>query len=288
MSAISKIEWTEATWNPIRGCSRISPGCQKCYAERIAARNLPAQRSPTTGQPFAIMLPDGPHWTGKVELIESMLDTPLRRRKPTMYFVNSMSDLFHESLPDEAIDEVMARIILSDSHRATPRNHTMQVLTKRADRALRYMSNPLTPYRVSAIVCGIVVGFRPREGSLDWTPITPWPPDNLWLGVSVEDRVRRGRIDHLRQTPATVRFLSVEPLLEDVGTLNLDGIHWVIVGGESGPGARPMNPDWARSIRGQCVAAGVPFFFKQMTEKGRKIPFSMFPADLQIREMPNA
>ena len=261
MSA-SKIEWTQETWNPVRGCSRISEGCRNCYAERQAARNLPGMKSPTTGEPFAVMTPSGPRWTGKVELIPHMLDVPLKRKKPTTYFVNSMSDLFHESLPDEEIAGVFRAL-----HRAP--QHTYQILTKRAE-------------RMAAIMPRIVATFG----------VMP----NVWLGVSVEDQAAADlRIPHLLKTPAAVRFLSVEPLLGSVDLrkwlrgqcpqchgfddycadvaicetcrgLNPIGIDWVIVGGESGPGARPMHPDWARSIRDQCVAAGVPFFFKQWGE----------------------
>ncbi len=233
MSATS-IEWTERTWNPVRGCSRISPGCVNCYAERMAARNLPGMKSPTTGEPFAILNGNGPHWTGKVELVPSMLDIPLKRRKPTTWFVNSMSDLFHEGLLESDIAQVFT--VMSRCAR-----HTFQVLTKRSDRM----------YSV----------LKEFSSGPAW-----WPFGNVWLGVSVESRDYLSRIDDLRRTPAAVRFLSLEPLLEDLGQLDLTGIHWVIVGGESGPGARPMHPDWARGIRDQCVAAGVPFFFKQWGE----------------------
>jgi protein gp37 len=176
----------------------------------------------------------GSRWTGKVELIESMLDIPLRRKKPTTYFVNSMSDLFHEKL--SFTDILRVHIVMQSAPW-----HTYQVLTKRAQRA--------------------------REFYLWWDRTFPGhAPSPYWLGVPVENRKTFAvwnRIELLRQTPAALRFLSLEPLLEDLGTLNLEGIDWVIVGGESGPGARPMHPDWVRSIRDQCQAAGVPFFFKQ-------------------------
>lgn len=207
----SKIEWTETTWNPVTGCTKISAGCKYCYAERMA-RRLKAMGQEKYRNGF------------EVTCHPEALNEPGSWRKPRMVFVCSMADLLH---PDAHADfvadviRVMAR---------TPR-HTFQVLTKRADRL---------PDRTS---------YR-------------WPP-NVWVGVTVEDRRVMWRIQYLQRTAAHVRFLSCEPLLEDLGTLDLTGIDWVIVGGESGPRARPMHPDWARSIRDQCVAAGVPFFFKQ-------------------------
>ncbi|MDS4028618.1 MAG: phage Gp37/Gp68 family protein [Candidatus Contendobacter sp.] len=209
----SKIEWTEQTWNPVTGCTRISPGCKHCYAERMALR-LRAMHAPGYARGFELTLhPD-------------RLRQPLERKKPTLYFVCSMADLFHENVPDAFIDQVL------DIARRTP-HHTYQVLTKRAERLPHF--------------------FASRPG-----------PANVWLGVTVEDR-RYGppRIEHLRRTPARIRFLSVEPLLEDLGPLDLSGIHWVIVGGESGPDARPMRAEWALSVRDQCQAAGVAFLFKQ-------------------------
>lgn len=231
MAGKSKIEWTEATWNPIRGCTRISPGCQHCYAERMAARFCGQSQDPRivdTSAPFygfAQMTKSGPRWTGKVELIPELLDIPLRRRKPTTYFVNSMSDLFHESLPDEHILQVFD--VMRRAHW-----HKYQVLTKRSVR-LRNLASQL-----------------------------PWEP-HVWMGVSVENEDYVYRIDHLRSTPAHIKFLSLEPLLGPLPNLDLSGIDWVIVGGESGPGARPMHPDWVRSIRDQCAEVQVPFFFKQ-------------------------
>lgn len=213
MTTTSRIEWTEQTWNPMVGCTKISPGCKHCYAEAMS-RRLQAMGTPGYENGFALtLLPD-------------RLADPLQRQKPTVYFVNSMSDLFHEDVPDEYIDRVL-EVILS-----TPR-HTYQILTKRAERMAGYF--------------------------LDRTV-----PVNAWMGVSVENR-KHGipRIDHLRKVPASVRFLSVEPLLSDVGRLDLAGIHWVIVGGESGPRARPMLPAWALSLQQQCEAQGTAFFFKQ-------------------------
>ena len=212
MSA-SNIEWTEQTWNPVTGCTKVSPACKHCYAERMALR-LQAMNTPGYGRGFALTL----H--------EDRLDQPLGRKKPTVYFVCSMADLFHEEVPDAFIERVLVV-----AHR-TPR-HTYLLLTQRAERLAAFFTS------------------RPV-------------PANVWLGVTVEDR-RHGlpRIEHLRQVAARVRFLSVEPLLEDLGPLDLAGIDWVIVGGESGPDARPMREEWALSVRDQCRAAGVAFLFKQ-------------------------
>ena len=213
MTTISRIEWTEQTWNPTVGCTKISPGCKHCYAETMAKR-LQAMRTPGYDGGF------------KLALLPQRLDDPTRRKKPTVYFVNSMSDLFHDRVPDEYIDQVFEVIL------RTPQ-HTYQILTKRAARMCRF--------------------FKTR-------PV----PKNAWLGVSVEDQ-KYGvpRIGFLRQIKASTRFLSVEPLLEDVGELDLTGIHWVIVGGESGPRARPMKQGWVDGVRRQCRSQRVAFFFKQ-------------------------
>ena len=213
MTTTSKIEWTEQTWNPTVGCTKISPGCKHCYAEAMAKR-LKAMGTPGYENGFALtLLPD-------------RLNDPIKRKKPTVYFVNSMSDLFHERVPNEYIEKVF-EVIAQTPH------HTYQILTKRAARMERF--------------------FRHRS-----------VPSNAWLGVSVEDR-KYGvpRIDHLRKVPASIRFLSVEPLLSDVGELNLTDIHGVIVGGESGPKARPMKTEWAEAVRVQCQEQEVAFFFKQ-------------------------
>lgn len=211
--AESRIEWTEQTWNPATGCTKVSPGCKHCYAETMAVR-LKAMGAAGYGSGFALALHP------------ERLTQPLRRKKPTVWFVNSMSDLFHEDIPNAFLDQVFETI------RATPQ-HTYQILTKRADRLPKYFAERTCPR-------------------------------NVWLGVSVEDRhYGVPRIERLRQVNARVRFLSVEPLLEDVGLLDLTGIHWVIVGGESGPKARPMRPEWADAVRRQCEAQGSAFFFKQ-------------------------
>lgn len=218
MSTDTKIEWTERTWNPSVGCTKISAGCKHCYAETMA-RRLKAMGVEDYRDGFAL------------KMLPHRLDEPLHRKKPTMYFVNSMSDLFHEKVTFEFIDRVI------DIIRQTPQ-HTYQILTKRPARMRDFFSN------------------RPV-------------PDNAWLGVSVENR-RHGlpRIPELQAIKAAVRFLSVEPLLEGLGTLNLDGIDWVIVGGESGHGARPMKKAWALSVRNQCLEANVAFFFKQWGQWG--------------------
>lgn len=213
MSQSSRIEWTEATWNPTVGCTKISAGCKHCYAESMANR-LKAMGTPGYENGF------------KLTILPNRLDEPVRRKKPTVYFVNSMSDLFHQRVGDDYIDQVF------DVIQRCPQ-HTFQILTKRADRLASYFKHRIVPA-------------------------------NAWIGVSVEDKEYGvPRIDCLRQVNARIRFLSVEPLLEHIGRLDLSGIHWVIVGGESGPRARPMKVEWVESIRRQCEAQGVQFFFKQ-------------------------
>lgn len=295
MSANSKIEWTDATWNPTRGCSRVSEGCRNCYAERIAARLngtdiVEGKRVLRPFAGFAVRTPSGPRWTGRVELIPEALNLPLHWRKPRRVFVNSMSDLFHEKLPDEAIDRVFAVMALCPQH-------TFQALTKRAGRMRNYFMGLASaasegfvesPYpRIAHCIRDVPDRFKSvQRGNL---VLPAWPLPNVWLGVSCEDQVTADeRIPLLLQTPAAVRFVSLEPLLGPITLTELQparevevdslngkhGIHrplqgrnqtlnWVIVGGESGPQARPMHPDWARTIRDQCIAAGVPFFFKQ-------------------------
>jgi len=213
MTTQSPIEWTEQTWNPVTGCTKISPGCKHCYAETMAKR---LQAMGVRGYESGFDL----------QLLPERLTEPLKRKKPTIYFVNSMSDLFHENVPDAFIQNVF------DVIAQTPR-HTYQILTKRAERLPRFFKN----YKA---------------------------PDNAWIGTSVENR-KHGlpRIDLLRNIPARVRFLSVEPLLEDLGNIDLRGIHWVIVGGESGPCARPMQQEWVLGIQRQCERQKVAFFFKQ-------------------------
>ncbi len=217
----SAIEWTDATWNPVTGCTKVSPGCKHCYAERLATR-LQSLGNPRYRNGFDVTLhPD-------------QLTLPLRWRQPRRIFVNSMSDLFHESVSEEFIQQVFEVMVKAPWH-------IFQILTKRAQRLA------------------------------DLAPQVPWPP-NVWQGVSVENARYTWRIDYLRKVPAITRFLSIEPLLGPIETLPLESIHWVIVGGESGPQHRPVDPAWVRGIRDQCVAASVPFFFKQwggLTAKSR-------------------
>jgi len=217
--ARSAIEWTESTWNPVTGCTKISPGCKHCYAERMANR-LQAMGQPNYRRGFELSLHD------------HAIELPLTWKAPQTVFVNSMSDLFHEGVPEPflvRVFDVMRRASW----------HTFQVLTKRAER------------------------LEEVAGRLEW-------PGNVWMGVSVETKRYLYRLDHLRRTPAKVRFASFEPLLEGLGRVNLDGIHWAIVGGESGPGARPMQEAWGTELRDQCVASGVAFFFKQWGGTNKK------------------
>jgi protein gp37 len=218
MSDHSSIEWTNATWNPVRGCTKVSPGCKHCYAERFAERFREVQ-----GHAFEQCF--------DLRLVPEKLSEPLRWGRPRKVFVNSMSDLFHEGVPEEFIRRVCEVMGKADWH-------TFQVLTKRSERMRDQLGGPLAEF------AGL---------------------PNVWWGVSVEDR-RYGlpRIDHLRQVRvARLRWLSVEPLLEDLGEFSLDGIGWVVVGGESGPGARSMDAEWVRRVRRLCGDQGVPFFFKQ-------------------------
>jgi len=212
MGAKSAIEWTEATWNPVTGCTKISGGCAHCYAERMA-RRLRAMGQPNYANGFS------------VALHEHALELPLRWKTPRTIFVNSMSDLFHEEIPEEFIQRVFA--VMKQAHW-----HRFQVLTKRSRRLA------------------------------EMAPALPWP-QNVWMGVTVENAECAWRIDNLRRVNASVRFLSLEPLLGPLPNLNLRGIGWVIVGGESGPGARPIEADWVRDIQQQCHSSDVPFFFKQ-------------------------
>jgi protein gp37 len=216
MANVTSIEWTDTTWNPVTGCTKISAGCDHCYAERFSERFRG-----TAGHPFE----NGFDLTLRPE----RLVQPLGWRKPRMIFVNSMSDLFHKQVPAKFISAVFDTMERANWH-------TYQVLTKRSS----LMGNFL----------------RSRYGA-------ERGPSHIWLGVSVEDGTKHSRIRHLQKAPAGVRFLSVEPLIAPIGQLDLSGIDWVIVGGESGPGARAMKPEWVRSVRDQCVDQGVAFFFKQ-------------------------
>lgn len=268
MADASKIEWTDATWNPIGGCTRVSEGCRNCYAEIMAARfSDPGQWG--HGLARRVTLPDGStdhRWTDKMVLSEHKLDAPLRWKKPRRIFVNSTSDLFHEAVPDEWIDQVFGVMAIA-------RQHTFQVLTKRPERMRRYVTDLRTGKRPIEISIQAVRGSVVRW--LDVSGAVKAGLRNVWLGTSVEDQATANeRIPHLLATPAAVRFVSAEPLLGPVTVFdNAEGpdpdallLDWIIVGGESGPGARPMHPDWARDLRDQCQAAGAAFFFKQWGE----------------------
>lgn len=212
MAQNSSIEWTEATWNPTTGCTKISPGCTNCYAERMAIR-LQAMGQQRYQDGFNLTLQ------------EDVIDLPLRWKKPRLIFVNSMSDLFHAQVPTEFIQRCFDVMAQADQH-------TFQVLTKRPERALELAQE------------------------LTWS-------QNIWMGTSVENQRYTNRVDILRKVPASIRFLSIEPLIGPIQRLPLEGIHWVIAGGESGPKARPMKMAWIREVRDHCIAAKVPFFFKQ-------------------------
>lgn len=219
MGIDSKIEWTESTWNPVTGCTKISSGCLNCYAERMAKRlKAMGQRNYRNGF--------------KVTCHTHVLDIPLKWKRPQMVFVNSMSDLFHKDVPDDFIMDIFTTMGQANQHQ-------FQILTKRAERLAELSS------------------------------VLPWK-ENIWMGVTVESADYKYRIDYLRYTGANIKFLSLEPLLDDLGQLNLDEIDWVIVGGESGPGARPMEIDWVRNVRQQCLDQNVPFFFKQWGGKNKK------------------
>jgi protein gp37 len=216
MAGSTAIEWTDATWNPVTGCTKISAGCDNCYAERFSERfrGVP-------GHPFE----NGFDLTLRPE----RLAQPLSWRQPKMIFVNSMSDLFHKEVPFSFVDKVFDTMEKANWH-------TFQILTKRSSRLRDYINRRYTEQRA---------------------------PFHVWLGTSVEDGTKKSRIRHMQAANASIRFLSIEPLIGPMGSLDLTGIDWVIVGGESGPKARPMNAEWVREVRDQCIAAGVSFFFKQ-------------------------
>ena len=242
MAQNSKIEWTESTWNPVTGCTKISVGCRNCYAERMALR-LKAAGSRNYANGFRVT----PH--------PHVLNTPLRWRQSRTIFVNSMSDLFHRDVPFDFISKIFD-VMCQASH------HRFQALTKRSHRLLQL------------------------------SPKLPWP-ENVWMGVTVENADCTFRMDHLRQTGAVIKFVSFEPLLGPIPNINLEGIDWVIVGGESGPGARPMQSEWAFDIRDQCLAANVPFFFKQWggvnkKKNGRKLEgrkWDQMPQSSNLQEL---
>ncbi len=318
MSTGTKIEWVQnpdgtqgETWNPVRGCTKVSAGCKNCFAERIAERFRG--------------VPGHPYEQGfDLRLVPEKLDEPLHWKKPRMVFVNSMSDLFHPGVPFEFIDQVFAVMALCPQH-------TFQVLTKRPERGAEYLNHSSDrPFAIDAAKCSIMGKMSSTGPSVDayvgeegFGYFEHGYLENVWQGVSIEDQETADeRIPHLLRCPAAVRFLSCEPLLGGIDLrLNhwvcsvcgewtndvyltdenhcscdhyveerwKNEIDWVIVGGESGSGARPMDLDWARSIRDQCKAAGTAFYMKQICDKrGRKIPFKDIPGDLQIWEYPKA
>jgi len=232
MAQGSAIEWTESTWNPVAGCTKVSPGCANCYAERMARRlaaiaesNTAAGRDPGRTANYQHVISNQGRWNGRVFLDDGALADPYSWVSPRVVFVNSMSDLFHEDVPFEFIQRVFT--VMNECER-----HTFQVLTKRPERAA-----DLSPF-------------------LNWSP-------NIWMGTSVENRDLTWRIHELRRIKAHIRFLSIEPLLGPIPQLPVKDIHWIIVGGESGPGARPMREEWVVQIQNHCRRFGVPFFFKQ-------------------------
>ncbi len=257
MSGKSKIEWTEQTWNPVVGCSIVSPGCSNCYAMKMAARTEAMGISRYDGTTRVVN--GNAVWTGKISKAPSHTWLqPIERKKPSVYFVNSMSDLFHPDVPDDWILDTFTVMAIAHWHK-------FQVLTKRADRMRDFLNRRDLLDQIYLNWYGWSGGAREVQG---------WPLPNVWLGVSAERQQEADeRIPLLLDTPAAIRFISAEPLLGpldlsdylvETARSNWDSyLDWVIVGGESGPGARPMHPDWARSLRDQCAAAGVPFFFKQ-------------------------
>jgi len=344
MSKRAKIAWTDAVWNPTIGCSRVSAGCESCYAERFAHRGLRPEHKGLT-----VAGPKGPRWTGEVRCLPERLDVPLRWRKPRRVFVDSMSDLFHESVPDEFIDRVFAVMALC-------LQHTFQVLTKRPERMRDYVTSEKRADSAGDAIMQVVDRWdhqppirlhdgRMEDGEMTGDGLTlDWPLPNVWLGVSCEDQAAADeRTPKLLRTPAAVRFLSLEPLLGpihlaqqnpdgswppsspqpetawiphkdwpddfDYWQAKAHGIHWVIVGGESGPGARMTDVDSIRSVVEQCRDAGVPVFVKQLGSKsgrwkdirhrsGEPGWFSLdlrdrkgadpveWPEDLRVRELP--
>jgi protein gp37 len=253
-STRTAIEWTDATWNTVTGCSKVSEGCRNCYAAALAPR-LAAM-----GQDGYTDLP----WTKKnapknVKLHENRLDGPLRWAKPRRIFVNSMSDLFHELVPFEFVDRVFAVMALAHQH-------TFQILTKRPERMAAYLNDATTEDRASDMAFHMdwPRDILPEQQiAMGRGRFTQWPLPNVWLGTSVEDARVLDRVNDLRCVPAAVRFLSCEPLIGPLERLNLDGVHWVIVGGESGHGHRPIEARWVRDIRARAEEAGAAFFFKQ-------------------------
>lgn len=302
----TKIEWTDAVWNPVTGCTRVSAGCDHCYAVRQSHRLESMNVKKYAGLTVLNKAGDR-HFNGKVRTHDNVLEMPLRWKKPKRVFVNSMSDLFHRDVPFEFIDKVFAVMALCPQH-------TFQVLTKRPERMAEYLKSvverssntPAFGCRSVPYEIGRINAFLANAGGHHYID-APWPIPNVWLGTSVEDQPSADkRIPELLRCPAAVRFLSCEPLIGPLGQISLEGIHWVIVGGESGPKARSFNVEWARSIIKQCRNNDVPCFVKQLGSK----PFtegdvaeetwdawlhlkdkkggdwSEWPEDLRVREFP--
>lgn len=302
----TSIEWADKVWNPVVGCTRVSAGCDNCYAVKMTKRLAVMNDKSRVKYAGLVNIGKG-HFNGTVRTCEDDLTKPMRWHKPARVFVNSMSDLFHKDVPFEFVDKVMAVVAISP-------HHTFQVLTKRPERMAEYFQHHCSPERVAAAAAELLYGrleTMKRDFLTAWDGRFALPLPNLWLGTSVENQEQaEKRIPDLLNVPAAVRFLSCEPLIgpvdlgmdsPELGWVNflkppklngerMPGIDWVICGGESGPNARPMHPDWARSLRDQCVAAVVPFFFKQGSQANWSDfkDFDKFPADLQHREFPNA
>lgn len=267
MADKSKIEWTDATWNIINGCKTISPGCTNCFAQRLAGTRF---RNHPTRSGLTIDSKAGPVWNGEVKFIESMLDQPIRWKRPRLIFVCAHGDLFHEGVPDAWIDKIFSVM-------AGCKDHTFQVLTKRSGRMRAYLSR----FKPSPKEDGFITrdGVHNNDSVPGWPIFNPsrWPLPNVWLGVSVEDQARADeRIQILLDTPAAVHWLSVEPMLGRIfmPTRTYDELDCIVVGGESGPKARPMHPDWVREIRDQCLERGTHFDFKQW---GEFTPWELLP-----------
>lgn len=304
MAQNSNIEWTDATWNCIRGCSRVSEGCRNCYAERVA------MRFSGPGKPYEglVKIANGhPQWTGKVKFVKEHLADPLKWKTPRRVFVNSMSDLFHDGLTVEQIDQVFAVMALC-------REHTFQVLTKRPARMLEYMLNIQNEDKDTHRWSGLACEISDSPCAAGVIEDLDWPPKNIWLGVSCENQATADeRIPLLLQTPAAIRWVSAEPLLAPLdiehylamtcrkwdtdppNPIGCDGekcpgrrLDWIVAGSESGPGARFAELDWFRSLRDQCVEARVPYFLKQFAERGKKIPLPMLDGKQWAQYPPEA
>lgn len=251
----TSIEWTRgddgspgATWNPIIGCSRVSPGCDHCYAIGVVHRQMAPQHVGLTVHPEGERV----DWTGEVRVVEHLMDQPLRWQRPRRVFVNSLSDLFHPEVERDTVARIFATMMCAE-------RHTFQVLTKRPQRMAELLSDPTFRHEVRDEA---IVHYRGQRASLRpswWSAAeTPWPLPNVWLGVSIESNRYAWRANHLRETQAAVRWVSAEPLLGPLDQLDLTGIDWVVAGGESGPGSRPMNPDWVRDLRDRCEDRPAP------------------------------